>query len=264
MLILLGCLCLSTLVQAHPGLPATLDHLTRMIAEEPGNPSLYHQRGVAYLHDQQYRAALSDLQYAAELGDPRMVALHLGIIQLHYKNYPMARDRFDSYLAFRPGNITALQYRARLRSETGDLEGALADYSAVIALRQPAHPVDYLSAAALMVELPAYGVEAAIALLDQGMAKLGAVPQLQLRAIELEGSIGRYDEATLRLQLSGPGASSSPFWQLEMAKLLLAAGHTERAQQHLSIAGQQLSKLRRTPARVKLADELHALLVRSP
>ena len=82
----------------------------------------------------------------------------------------------------------------------------------------------------------------------------------RLRGEALELIQGQYDSAISRLQSLAPAASGSPFWQLEMGQLLMAAGQTDLAYQHLANAEQQLAELRKTPARVQLSHELHALL----
>jgi hypothetical protein len=57
--------------------------------------------------------------------------------------------------------------------------------------------------------------------------------------------------------------SDNPFWQVDMGKLLPTSGEFGRVRRHLAIAAQQLSELRRTPARVQLASELQELLAKN-
>jgi len=249
-------------VGAHPGMDATLNYLSAMIADKPNSQSLYHRRGIAYLHDGQYQKALSDLEKAAALGDPRRIDFHLGILYQHTKNYDAARTCLDSYLEYKPGHIDALRHRAKLRENTGDPAGALADYLAVTGRPRQANPADYLAAAGLTVGLPQYGINDAIAILDRGMEALGAIPQLQQRAMALEVSQGHYQRAISRLRSESPGAADNPFWRVEMGRLLLMAGESDQAYRHLIAAEQQLSNLRKTPARIQLSYELHALLAR--
>ncbi len=88
----------------------------------------------------------------------------------------------------------------------------------------------------------------------------GTIPQLQQRAMALEISHGQHKHALSRLQAEPPRAAENPFWQVEVARLLLAAGETNEAHKQLNTAQLQLAELRKTPARLQLALELQALL----
>lgn len=258
--VLLCCVCVALPLGAHPGMHATLDYLSALIAESPDSQLLYHRRGIALLRDGQYQSALSDLQTAATLGDPRPIDFHLGLVHIRMMNYKAARACLDAYLEYAPAHIGALRQRAELRKITGDPAGALDDFLAVLALHRQAIPADYLSAAELMVTLPQYGTGKAIAVLDQGMNELGALPHLQQRVIALELQRGNYGRAEARMQSMSVKGLDNPFWQVEMARLLLEAGKPDRAYRHLATAEKQLSELRRTRARVQLSDEVQALL----
>lgn len=259
-LALLGGLCTAQQPGAHPGTEATLDYLSARIAGQPDSQLLYHQRGVAYLHDGQYQNALRDLQRAATLGDPAAVGFHLGVVYRHLMEPEAARASLDAYLEYAPGHPGALLQRAELLVERGDPASALEDYRALLAAAESAGPATYLAAADLMAGSPEHGVDAAIRLLDRGMARLGPVPLLQQRAVALESGLGRYDRAIKRLEAMAPEASDNPHWRVEMGRLLLTAGREEQAYPHLATARRQLAELRTTPARVQLSQELDALL----
>lgn len=261
---LLCWLVAAQLAGAHPGSTATLDYLSARIAAEPENPSLYHRRGVALTHDGQYRRALADLRLAANLGDPRVVGFHLGIVHFRMNDFAAAREWFDVYLEYQPDHPGALRYRARLLGSAGDPVGALRDYRALFALPGQANPADYLAAAGLMLESSPNDIGGAIALLDLGMERLGTIVQLQHRAIELELARGYHDEAIARHRSLATGAPGDPFWQVEMGRLLLAAGQSDLAYRYFEDAGQHLADLRKTPARLQLALELRGLLTQQP
>jgi tetratricopeptide (TPR) repeat protein len=261
LLVFICCLGTTLPACAHPGTAAVLDYLSAKININPGSQSLYRQRGLAYSHDGQYEPALADLQHAATLGDPRVVAFDLGVVYFHTAQYDDAHASFDTYLAFVPGDARALRYRARLLLKTGDLDGAISDHTALLANPEQVTPADYLSVAEMMLQSPRHDVAEAIGVLDQGLNIMGPVPQLQNRAIELELSQGRHDNAISRLRSQAAQLSASPFWQLAMGRLLMDAGQTGVARKHLMEADRQLAKLRKTPARVQLSHELQALLI---
>ena len=260
--VVLFAFCLGTagLSVAHPGAQETLDHFSQRIAATPESQTLYFQRGVAYSHAGQYDKALADLLHAADLGDPRAIAYELGVVHFQMKDYVAATRSFDSYLEYRVGDINALRYRARSSAAQGDTESALEDYNHIFAVPGQAGPTDYVAASTLMLESPEHGMDAAIGVLDLGMEDLGIVPQLQGMAIELALNSGRYDSAINRLKNVPPSVTRSPFWQVEMGQLLIAAGRNDLAYPHLEHAQLQLAQLRKTPARVQLMEELQNLL----
>jgi tetratricopeptide (TPR) repeat protein len=244
---------------AHPGAQETLEHLNGRIAADPDRWELFYQRGVSHLESGQYENARRDLEHAAALGDPRHSAYQLGVVNFRTDNYSAALACFDRYLSYQPGHSGSLRFRARLHGINQNYSAALGDYQALFERPEQTTPADYIAASELLIESPEHEIDHAIDVLDQGMVKLGVVSQLQYLAIELELNRGQYYKAIERQQSLAPNPPGNPFWQVEMGRLLLAAGEEQSANRHFLTAQQQLNELRKTPARVQLAQELQLL-----
>ena len=245
-------------VQAHPGAHVVIDYFTTQIREHPAEQALYIQRGIAYSNDGQFDPALADFRKAEQLGDPAVVAFELGVLHYRKGDFPGARSYLDAFLAKHPGHPGALEYRARLRRDAGDPLGAVADYRAYFASVPRPNPGDYSAAAALLAGVPEQGAAAALALLDEGMARLGLLPQLQRQAIALELARGRVDLAISRQRALEPVLRGSPDWGVEMGELLLRAGRSADARGHFEQAARELAAARPTPARLEMARRAQA------
>jgi tetratricopeptide (TPR) repeat protein len=185
---------------SHPSAEHTISALSQAILERPGDQGLYIQRGSAYSNEGQLRSALVDFQKAESLGDPELVAFHQGVLHYRMERFEDARRYFDTFLIRFPGHAASLEYRARLRRDAGDPVGALADFDAYFAVQSHPNPGDYVSAAELLAGLEGAGIPSALEMLDRGMGRLGVVPQLQQRAIDLEVRRGNPSGAIARLE----------------------------------------------------------------
>lgn len=246
---------LACLAEAHPGAHLVIDHFTAEIEERPLDQALRIQRGIAYSGDGQYEQALADFRRAEELGDPVAVAFDLGVLYYRMEDFAGARRCFDIYLDKYPGHAQTLEYRARLRRDTGDAAGAVQDYRDYFARTARPNPGDYSAAALLLSSMPTEGEEPALALLDEGMSRLGLIPQLQQQAIALELRRGRTDRALARQRALEPVLGDSPDWKVDMGELLLQSGNKAEAERQFRLAVEQLETLRPTPARRALRDK---------
>lgn len=239
-------------IRAHPGVDEALRHYDRLIEQSPRDQALYVQRGIVYSNDGQYAEALADFRRAEELGDPLRVSFDLGVLHYRMGDFPAARRYFDAWLQRFPDHAPGLEYRARLRRDAGDHDGAIADFKRVFALVPRPNPGDYLTVAQMLESRGEAGLVEALGVLDQANAKLGITPQVQRKAIALELRLGQPDRAIERLRALEPTLGDSPDWKVEMGELLLSAGRAEQAQAWFRKAADQLEGLRPTPARQQL------------
>lgn len=257
---LLLCITSTGAVHGHAGAHAQIEWLDRQIAETPDSQSLYIQRGVTWSDDGQYQHAATDLAYAETLGDATDVALAIGILRYRQGDLDTAIEYLDRYLNKYPRDTHALEYRARVKRDAGDLPGAVTDFEALFAARPNPNPGYYISAAKMLASGDDQGTDAALALLDQGMEQLGAAPQLQHYAISLETRREHYPAALARLRSMQHTLGSSPQWQVDMGAMLAKTGDTRASRRHYQAAQQQLQNLRQTPARVALQQQVTAAL----
>jgi predicted Zn-dependent protease len=196
---------------------------------------------------------------AETLGDPLRVAFDLGVLHYRAGDFEQARESLTRYLARFPEHALALEYRARSARDAGDPRAAVADFEAVFALRDDVNPGSYVSAAELLLPLPDGGVDAALALLDRGMAQLGVIPQLQQRAVSLERERRAFGAALQRHETLAEPLAWSPDWRVQRAELLLRLDRPQEAAQELTHAETALAALRPTRARAALGTRIAEL-----
>ena len=144
--------------------------------------------------------------------------------------------------------------------DAGENAAALADFQQIFALKPTPDPGHYISAARIMVVLPEYGFDGAIALLDKRMEQVGVLSSLQRYAIELETDRQRYDAAIARMATLDKALRATPQWQVEVAQLHMQAGQPEQARGLLEQADRRLQELRSNTARVELQRTIQRLL----
>jgi tetratricopeptide (TPR) repeat protein len=236
--------------------------LSESIQARPDEQELYIQRGSAYSNDGQLARALADFEQAETLGAPFVVAFNQGVLHYRMGEFDAARRYFDTFLKHFPGHAPSLEYRARLLRDAGEHEAAVADFEAYFAMNKQPNPGHYVSAAKMLAGLEGKGVEPALAMLDEGMERLGVIPQLQHYAIQLELERKNTAGAIARLESLGPAMGESPDWKVEMGELLLLAGKPAEAQRRFDEASAQLKTLRTTVARQRLLEKLEKLQAR--
>ncbi|WP_182169504.1 tetratricopeptide repeat protein [Sediminihaliea albiluteola] len=244
---------------SHPGVDDLIHRLSHMIEHKPERYELYIRRGLAYSDNAQYQLALADYRKAAALSSPEALDHDVGVVYYRMGELEQALRHFDAFLAQAPKSYPSYEYRARVKRDMGDYHGAIADLTQYFRLNDSPNPGHYVSAADMLLELEANGPESALQLLDEGLEKIGVVPQLQRKAIAIERARGRKDLALERLQTLESVLSSSPSWQLDMAELLIDSKRHGEAANLLKTAQAKLEKLRSTPARIELFKSIAAL-----
>lgn len=253
---------------AHPGNDQVLAYLNTKLESGHTNQAFYIRRGRVYSEDGQFGPALEDLNRAEQLGNPTKVAFELGILFYRKGEFVKARTYFDTVLYAAPGNVAALEYRARLLHDAGEYDDAIKDLANYLTLVDRPNPGHYILMARMLSEprltrlatSPASDLGPALAALDQGIAQLGPTPQLQQYAIKLELEQNRLTQALARLESLESTLGNSPQWKVQLGELLLVLGETDRARTHLEAAILQLRTLKKTPARQHLQTQASALL----
>jgi tetratricopeptide (TPR) repeat protein len=211
---------------AHPEIEDALIRLNAQIAAEPENAELYLQRGELYARHNEWIVAEANFLHAAELapGLPRLPRAR-GALELATGRAAEARRHLDAALARDAQDAEALVLRARAHAAMQLRQAAVDDLNAALALIKAPPPELYLERAALL------GPAEAIGSLDEGLARLGPVISLQLRALALEESLGRIDAAVLRLDRIIAETERKETWLKRRGDLLTRAGriHDARA-----------------------------------
>jgi tetratricopeptide repeat protein len=153
----------------------------------------------------------------------------------------LARGALDRALAARPGNAAALELRARLRAEAGEVAGAVADHEAALAEGGDPAPrvANHLAAAALCqdrLDDP-----------ERARAHLEAVLELQPEHQEVLARLARLHEAAGRLlvatdllrrllSVQGLAPDAAAAHHVALARLEARQGDEERALAHTARA----------------------------
>lgn len=243
---------------AHPEIEAALARLNADIAARPSEAALYLERGELYARHDDPVAAEANYLRAAELA-PDLPRLNIAraALELAAHRPGEARRLLDPVLARSPQEVEARVLRARALSALKEPAAAVADYNAALAAAPMPSPDLYLERAALLP--PA----AALASLDEGIARLGPTLALQLRAIALEESLGRIDAAAARIDRVAAQSERRESWLKRRGDLFARAGRTREARASYREALSRLADLpdwlRASPEVKQLAAELQRL-----
>lgn len=244
-------------VIAHPGQHEQLNRVNRAIEQQPRQQRLYVQRGAIYTEGGQYPEAQADFQTAEQLGPVALVAMERGVLYYRMGELDRAMASLNQFIEAYPGNFRAYEYRARIARGMGNYAEAVDDLRRYFQVLNKPHPGNYISAADMLVELDR--TREALALLDQGVDKLGTNPQLQRRAIELELTLNNTSQAITRQQKLRVALGGNANWKVEMAELLQRDNRYRQADKLLLEAEQELLELRPTPARLALLQRARDL-----
>ena len=244
---------------AHPGAVEKLEILTQRIEAQPGDQGAYIARGAAYSHDGQYELALADFRKAESLGEPILVSYDLGVHHHRIGQLEVARTYLETFLERFPNYPPALEERAQLLADLGESEAAVSAFEKLFAAQLRPNPGSYVSVAKLLAAEGETRIDAAIAMLDRGMKRLGVIPQLQQYAIALELERKNTEAAIDRLEALEPMLGESPDWKVDMGELLMLAGRRAEAGKLFDEALAQLETLRRTVARQRVLEKLQKL-----
>lgn len=264
--LLVACLllafCLSQGLSAHPSHHARVQYLDNAIALKPRNQQLYMQRGQAYSDDGEFQLARDNFLKAETLGPVVAVAYDLGVLAYRQRQFEEALRYLNLYLAYRPKHILSLQYRARLFRDAGKFDKAIIDFNKLLRLQKMPNPGHYLSVANMLVTIHPTDYSLALKTLDDGMQRLGIIPQLQQRAIALNRETGDYVQALQRHASMKQLMKHSPRWQVTNANLLLQSGSVSQSKRQLNSIKKELTELRPTGARLKLLAEIDNTLAK--
>ncbi len=204
---------------AHPEIDEALARLATALTAAPGDASLYLERGELYAKHQEWLSAEANYLRAAELS-PRLprLALARGSLALATGKVSDARSFLDHAIATAPADPTGWILRARALARLDLTPAALADYSRAFALLAAPSPELYLERAALIAS-PADALRS----LADAIVRLGPVMSLHLRALDLEISLGRVDDALARIDLLSSASERRELWLKRRGDLLLSA-----------------------------------------
>lgn len=225
---LLSAVVFSPRVRAHGGLHERVAELEKSLQEKPNDARLYAELANVYSLHREWKPALAALAEVERLGGvPFDLNLLRAEVLLGDERPALADSAVNQFLVTHPANLRALACRARCRRARGDADGCRQDYRAALAASPAPEPDLALEAADAFATLGS--PDEAIAALDRTLQKIGPVPALLLRALELESAAGRWEAALSRVDAMRTTAPRPEPWMAKRAEMLTAAGRTSEA-----------------------------------
>lgn len=250
-------LTLLATVVAHEGIHEQIVAVTQQIQAEPRNAQLYLMRGELHRLHRDWAAASADFDQAVKL-DPQLRAIEFsrGRLWLDAEQPQQSVAAFTRFLTEHPTHAEAFILRARAHTQLKAYAKAASDYDRAITLAPRAKPDYYLERAGVLAHANEFA--AAIRGLDAGIAQFGALVTLQLKAIELETRLQRWDAALARVELIARQTPRQETWLVKRAELLQQAGRAAEARAAYTAAWQALAALPSAQRKTKAMDELAA------
>jgi tetratricopeptide (TPR) repeat protein len=186
-----------------------------------------------------------------------MTGLLRGDALLVAGEFPKAKEALGRQLVSHPECARAWLLRARAEERMGEETVSLADYRE--AFRRIASPDPDL-VQEVATALATHGCEKEAAqVLATGIAKLGKIPSLVLRAVELEIAMKDFDAALRRVDEARQTAPRPEPWMARRAAVLAQAGRIEESRAAWNALAEHLECLpdqeRTSTAMTRLAEE---------
>ncbi len=215
--------------RAHGAYHELLTRLNVEITARPTEALLYLRRAEIQIEHTEWRSALIDLELADRLTNDQVASEFLRARALvEGEQFAAAKTSLDAYIGTHPGESQPLIHRARVLSALSQGEEALEDYRRAFDLLKTLEPDHVFEFAALQKAVR--GSEGALAILEEGIQRLGAMPVLVERAAEIEFELGRSDAALNRVFSAMESATLKTPWQTRYAILLARAGRIQESQ----------------------------------
>ena len=252
-------------IEAHPGAHEQEKAADRVLVRNPRDAGAHIARGKLHHDAKEWDQALARYERARFLGAPaEEVSILEGETYLALKWPHMAKRRFDAALEVASTSPRARIGRARAWRALGDLVEAENDYEVAFAHLGRAQPALVLERHEVLL---AAGRSAhALQILDTMMARMGAVPALQLAAVDLDLVERRYDAALGRIDRLLQRSPTHPLWAARRAEILAAADREQEARAAYEHAVALIeTRIAQRPSRrlETLNRELRAVLARS-
>jgi tetratricopeptide (TPR) repeat protein len=247
-------------LSAHPEIDAGLSRLNPLIAARPDDAALYLERGRLYLRHEAWLEAEANFLRAQEL-NPRLLGLARaqGELALSTRQPESARKLFGRELELQPDDPETLVLRARAHATAGDPAAAIRDYDlALLRIASPS-PELILARAALGPTPPE-----ALEVIERALSRLGPSMVLELRALSLEESMGRHDDALRRVDRLTATAERREGWLKRRGDILSRAQRPAEARAAYAAAMAEVERLpawlRESPDAIRLAAQLQQRL----
>ncbi len=230
-LVWLGSVCvlaLSGSLYGHGGYHERIAALTAELENDASNPLAHLELGNLHGQHGDLQLALADLERVDKLAPGKFLTdLSRGQAWLTAGDFAQAKSALDRQLLTHPECAQAWLLRARARRGVGENAASLADYRE--ALQRTAAPEpDLFQEVADALAAQGYQAEA-LQVLAAGIVRLGQIPVLTLRALDLEIAMKDFDAALERVEAARRSAPRPEPWMARRASVLAQAGRSDEA-----------------------------------
>lgn len=250
----------------HGGLHELIDAQKKKVERAPSDPALRFELASLYGQHGELELALKNLDRVDTLAPGKFPTdLLRGEAWMVAEKFTKAKEAFDRQLVSHPENTRAWLLRARAERKLGQDEASLADYREVLKHTPSPNP-DLVQEVADALATRGHQEEAA-QVLATGIEKLGKIPSLVLRALDLELAMKNFDAALRRVEEAQKNAPRPEPWMARRAAVLAQAGRIEESRAAWKALADHLSSLpdkeRTSTAMTNLAEETRQALASS-
>ena len=223
----LAALLIPLALTAHPDPSHTLEQLEEHLTETPDNQELLRQKADLFLstHHPELARPVVDRLLALDSKQPENLLLDARVCRS--KKDTATRAKAANLVKSHPKFAQGWLFLSQVEDEKGHRKEAIAALRQALDLSVKPSPADVLTCAAWL-EKRGDKTEA-IAVLDQGLAKIGVLTGLHQKAIELEVPLGHYDSALRRVDALTARYRPSVAYSLQRADILESAGRFKEA-----------------------------------
>jgi predicted Zn-dependent protease len=215
-------------VFGHGGYHERIAELTAETKKNPADPLLHFALANLHGHHGDLQAALRSADRVDALAPGKFLTdLLRGQAWLVAGEFAKAKVALDRQLLSHPESAQAWLLRARAEQKMGQNTSSLANYRE--ALKRTASPdPDLVQEVAGALATHGHQKEAA-QVLAAGIEKLGKIPSLVLRALDLEIAMKDFEAALRRVEEVRQTAPRPEPWMARRAEILMKAGRVEES-----------------------------------
>lgn len=215
-------------VHAHGDYHDVVKEIDQALQKEPDNADLHFRLAVACEEHGEWTSALIALERAERLAPGKHpIGLIQGKALAQGTQWQAAETVLSEFLGTHFENAEAWAERARVRLQLSRPQEAITDFqTAITKAERPTADLFLETANAWFTQA---NLEEANQVLNHGIERLGSIPELLEKAIEIETRLERYDQAITHLETLRTVAAQPELWQARQARLLSQAGRQEAA-----------------------------------
>jgi tetratricopeptide (TPR) repeat protein len=229
-------------LSAHGGYHEEIRRTDEQLATSPDNAELWFHRGFLNSQHGDWQQSLLDLEKVGRLAPGKFpVDLVRGQALAAGGQLEAARTVLTDFITSRPEVPEALSSRARVCMKLGNTDDAVADFKAALQKSKQPEPDLFVDTADALIAQR--HPEEAVKVLQDGMAKLGDLASLAIKALELQQTLGLYDGALSSVAVMQKSAPRPEPWMARRASILAKAGRLDEARTAWQALADHLAKL---------------------